>query len=271
MANLTHAERRAKGLAMLAGIVGSNEEAAAIAQRLETSLGALGSYAVDWAFGDIWARPGLKPPDREFVVLSQLATLGQLDQLRSHVDFALRQGLRESQIAEVFVQLGGYAGFPRAISAMRVAQEVFAEQGRGSGLDVEPAAPKDDDQRRADAREVIGRLSMNQPEGGIDTGMGSFTGTAGRWAFGELWSREALTRRERSLVVVGTLVAQGKLNELRFHARGAINHGVSIEELEEVMTTTIVYVGFPTAVEGFRVLRQVEGQVEEQVQNQNGA
>ena len=90
--------------------------------------------------------------------------------------------------------------------------------------------------------------------------MGAFTGTAGRWAFGELWSRTALTRRQRSLVVVATLVAQDKMNELRFHLRGALSHGATVAELEEVMTTTVVYAGFPTAVEGFRMLREVESQ-----------
>ena len=183
-------------------------------------------------------------------MLSQLTTLGQTDQLPMHVRSARQLGLRESEIAEVFVQLGGYAGFPRALSAMRVAQEVFAEQGGSRKAAAEPAEKKDDGQRRSDAREVMGRLTANQPAGGLDTGMRAFTGTAGRWAFGELWSREALTRRQRSLVVVATLLAQDKMNELRFHLRAAQNHGLTVEELEEVMITTIAYVGFPTGVEG---------------------
>ena len=88
--------------------------------------------------------------------------------------------------------------------------------------------------------------------------MGVFTGTAGRFAFGELWSRDQLTKRERSLVVCATLTAQDKPNELRFHLQGALNHGATIVELEELMITAIVYTGFPTAVEGFRALREVE-------------
>lgn len=260
MTDLTHAERRARGLAAMAKMRGSAEAAAERATALEAELGALGSYAIDWVFGDVWSRPGLAPADRELVVLSQLTTLGQTDQLPMHVRSALQLGLRESEIAEVFVQLGGYAGFPRALSAMRVAQEVFAEQGGSGQAAAEPAEKKDDGQRRSDAREVMGRLTANQPQNGLDTGMRAFTGTAGRLAFGELWSREALTRRQRSLVVVATLVAQDKMNELRFHLRAAQNHGLTVAELEEVMITTIAYVGFPTGVEGFRMLREVESQ-----------
>ena len=59
---------------------------------------------------------------------------------------------------------------------------------------------------------------------------------------------------------MATLTAQGRADELRFPLGGALNHGATIGELEEVMTTTIAYVGFPTGVEGFRVLREVEAQ-----------
>lgn len=260
MTDLTQAERRARGLATMQRLHGSEQAATTAAAALEAELGALGSYAIEWAFGDVWSRAGLAPADRELVVLSQLATLNQPDQVRLHVGWALELGLTESEIAEVFVQLSGYAGFPRAITAMRAAQAVFAERGGSGAAASAPAEPKDDAQRRTDARAAIERLAANQPPGGLDTGMGAFTGTAGRWAFGELWSRTALTRRQRSLVVVATLVAQDKMNELRFHLRGALSHGATVAELEEVMTTTVVYAGFPTAVEGFRMLREVESQ-----------
>ena len=46
--------------------------------------------------------------------------------------------------------------------------------------------------------------------------------------------------------------------ELRFHLQAALNHGVTLDELRELMITAIVYVGFPTGVEGFRSLAEVE-------------
>ena len=104
----------------------------------------------------------------------------------------------------------------------------------------------------------MGRLSTNQPPGGVGVDMGAFTGAAGRFAFGELWSRSELTPRQRSLVVCATLVTQDKPAELRFHLQGALNHGATVAELEELMITMIVYAGFPTAVEGFRALREIE-------------
>ena len=133
-----------------------------------------------------------------------------------------------------------------------------ASGGADNAAPAKPAVAKDDDQRSADARAVMARLSANQPVGGVGADMGSFAGTAGRFAFGDLWSRDELSRRDRSLVVVATLTTQDKPTELRFHLQAALNHGVTAVELEELMITVIGYVGFPTAVEGFRALREIE-------------
>jgi 4-carboxymuconolactone decarboxylase len=73
-----------------------------------------------------------------------------------------------------------------------------------------------------------------------------------------VWAREQLSLRQRSLVVCATLTTQDKPTELRFHVQAALNNGLTFEELEELMVTVIAYAGFPTAVEGFRVLRDVQ-------------
>lgn len=255
----THAQRREAGQDVLNSLRGGNVDAEAAAAATEARLGPLGSFVVDFALGEVWTRPGLSRRDRSLLVISILATLNQLNQLKSHVQGGINHGLTRTEIEEVMVQLAGYAGFPRAIDAMTTASAAIAELEGVAELEPSPPAPrKDDGQRRADARAVLGRLGANQPAGGAGVDMGAFTGTAGRFAFGELWSREELTHRERSLVVCATLAAQDKPAELRFHLQGALNHGASIDELEELMITMIVYAGFPTAVEGFRALREIE-------------
>ena len=118
-----------------------------------------------------------------------LATLNQLNQLRSHVQGGITHGLTRAEVEEVFVQLAGYAGFPRAIDAMTTARAAMAEMPGADQLEPPPpAVAKDDDERSAAAREVMARLSQNQPAGGVGVNMGSFTGAAGRFAFGDLWS-----------------------------------------------------------------------------------
>ena len=263
MAKKTQTERREAGKDVLDSLRGGGIDTAAAAEATEERLGALGSFVVDFALGDIWTRTGLSRRDRSLIVVTILSTLNQLNQLRSHVQGAVNHGLSPIEVEEVMVQLAGYAGFPRAIDGMTTARAAMADM---PGVEAPPPSPpaerKDDEQRSADAREVLGRLSANQPPGGPGLDMGSFTGSAGRFAFGELWAREQLSRRDRSLVVCATLVTQDKPSELRFHLQGALNHGATVEELEELMITVIAYVGFPTAVEGFRALREIEARTD---------
>ena len=78
-----------------------------------------------------------------------------------------------------------------------------------------------------------------------------------RNAWGEVWQRPGLDLRTRSLVTVAMLTALGKQNELKGHVRGALNNGVTPEELREVMLHATVYCGFPTAIDAFRCVTEV--------------
>lgn len=78
-------------------------------------------------------------------------------------------------------------------------------------------------------------------------------------AFGMLWSRPNLALRDRSLVTVAQLAALGKSDELRAHLAGALNVGISKEELVEVLMQTAVYAGVPAANEALRVAASVFG------------
>lgn len=67
------------------------------------------------------------------------------------------------------------------------------------------------------------------------------------FAFGSVWSREGLERKQRSLVVIGVLIAQRQTLELKNHVRIGIRNGLTVRELEEALIQTIPYVGFPAA------------------------
>lgn len=73
-----------------------------------------------------------------------------------------------------------------------------------------------------------------------------------RHAWGDVWAREGLDPKTRSLVTVAMLVALGKPTELAGHVRGALNNGASPVELREVLLHAAVYCGVPAAAEAFR-------------------
>jgi 4-carboxymuconolactone decarboxylase len=76
-------------------------------------------------FGDVWARPELSPRDRSLVTVAALIANGNTEQLPGHLRRATENGLTENELAEVITHLAFYAGWPRAMSAVRVAREVF--------------------------------------------------------------------------------------------------------------------------------------------------
>ena len=78
-------------------------------------------------------------------------------------------------------------------------------------------------------------------------------------AFGMIWSRPGLPLRDRSLVTVAQLAALGRTEELRAHLAGALNVGLSREELVEVLMQTAVYAGVPAANEALRTAADVLG------------
>ena len=78
------------------------------------------------------------------------------------------------------------------------------------------------------------------------------------FAFGEVWARSQLSRRDRSLLVVSVLTALGRTEELHIHVPAAIRHGVTKAELEELMLTAFAYVGAPLAVEGMHVVQALD-------------
>lgn len=78
-------------------------------------------------------------------------------------------------------------------------------------------------------------------------------------AFGMLWSRPQLAIRDRSLVTCAQLAALGQLEELKAHLRGALNLGITQEELTEVMMQTAIYAGVPAANAALRTAAEVFG------------
>ncbi len=76
-------------------------------------------------FGDVWARTELSPRDRSLVTVAALIANGNTEQLSGHLSRARENGLSESELAEMIIHLAFYAGWPRAMSAVKIAREVF--------------------------------------------------------------------------------------------------------------------------------------------------
>lgn len=76
-------------------------------------------------------------------------------------------------------------------------------------------------------------------------------------AWGDIWTREGLELKQRSLINIALLSALNRPHELELHLRGAINNGCTPVEIREALLQTAVYAGLPSGLDSFRVARRV--------------
>ncbi|GAA4360531.1 carboxymuconolactone decarboxylase family protein [Microbacterium rhizosphaerae] len=87
---------------------------------------ALARYTDKVLFDEVWERAELARRDRSMITIAALVSLGAVDQLTFHIDYARSNGLTEQEIIEEITHLAFYVGWPRAMSAIGVARAVFA-------------------------------------------------------------------------------------------------------------------------------------------------
>lgn len=85
----------------------------------------------DLLFDDVWNRPELSARDRSLVTVAVLTAGGDLDQLRFHLGRARENGVSREELVETITHVAFYAGWPKGMGAMAVAQQVLADQEEG--------------------------------------------------------------------------------------------------------------------------------------------
>lgn len=85
-------------------------------------------FSISTVMGDVWGRPGLEKKDRAKITIGVLAALNKPEQLKSYITAGLNLGLTREEVCEIILHISVYAGFPTAIQAFGVANEVFEGQ-----------------------------------------------------------------------------------------------------------------------------------------------
>jgi alkylhydroperoxidase/carboxymuconolactone decarboxylase family protein YurZ len=120
----------------------------------------------------------------------------------------------------------------------------------------------DDEQRRAAGlarrRAVLGEAHVERALAESSGAAAEFQDLITRYAWGEIWTRPGLALRDRRILVLGTLLALGRFDELRMHAAAALAQGgLSREELGELLLQQTVYCGVPAVRTAFEALREL--------------
>ena len=77
------------------------------------------------------------------------------------------------------------------------------------------------------------------------------------YAWGEVWNKESITDKERSLINLGMIAALNLRHELKLHIKGALNNGISKEQIKDVFLQVTVYCGAPAGIDSMRLPREV--------------
>jgi 4-carboxymuconolactone decarboxylase len=78
-----------------------------------------------------------------------------------------------------------------------------------------------------------------------------------QYCWGDVWNRPGLDRRTRSFLNLAMITALNRPHELKLHVKGAINNGLTKDEIREVFLQAAIYCGVPAAIDSFRVAREV--------------
>ncbi len=106
-------------------------------------------------------------------------------------------------------------------------------------------------------RAVLGAEYVDRAMANADAFTGTLQDFVTEWCWGGVWSRPGLTRKTRSLLNLAMLTALNRPHEIKLHVRGALNNGVTRQEITEVFLQAGVYAGVPAAVDAFRAAKEV--------------
>lgn len=122
-------ERFERGLAIRRRALGEEYVDRAIREADDFSR-PLQELVTEYAWGTVWARPGLGLRERSLITIAALTALGRDRELKLHIGAGLRHGLTREEIREALLHVAVYAGMPAGVEAFRIAREVFQEMER---------------------------------------------------------------------------------------------------------------------------------------------
>lgn len=212
---------------------------------------ALARFGSEIMKDDLWKRKELSMRDRSIVTLAILIARNQPAELNHYVNIALNNNVTPAEVSEIITHLAFYSGWPNAMSAIAVTKKVFQERG------IKPeqlAAASPELLPLNQAAEKLRSEAVEKNVGAISPGLVKFTTAP---LFLDLWQRPALKPRDRSLVTVSALIAEGQIAQIGYHLNRAMDNGLTAEEAGEIVTHSSFYAGWPNAFSAVPVVGEV--------------
>lgn len=208
--------------------------------------------------GDVWKGQELTPRDRSLVTLAILIATHNDQMLRDELRRGLDNGLGPIEMTAMVTHLAFYSGWPNAVSALDAMRYVFDERH----IHIEPLSSKAQPLLPVPASDGMREKLVNDHVSPTAPKLAILTNTV---LFGDVWRRPDLAPRDRSLITIATLAADGDDDQLAFHIRRGIENGLTRTQTGETMTQLAVYRGWPKAFSAVtateKVLKEMSSEV----------
>lgn len=211
----------------------------------------LATLTDDVLFGDVWNRTELSPRDRSLVTISVLIATGKSAQLSGHLGRALTNGVTPSEASGLLAHLAIYSGWPNAVSALEVYDQVYTAR-KIDTTTLRPVAPRASvpASDAARARAVTEEFGTVAPK---------FTQLTNDVVFEDLWRRSELSPRDRSLATIAAMAAMGEDAQLDSYLRRGVESGLTRAQIIEAATHLGFYAGWPKAAKAIAaVIRSLD-------------
>ena len=224
----------------------------------------LGKFIIEYSFGDIYTRDGLDLKSREIAVVAALTAMGTAQpQLKVHINGALNTGSSINEVKEVILQMAVYSGFPSCINGMNALKDVLEER-REHGIK-DSIGKIATDTTQSD-RLILGEQELSKldslQEDRLKTAYNDFSPELVKlmleFGYADIFSRDNLDKKYRQIATIAALTALGNAQpQLKFHINAGLNIGLTVENIKEIMLLMSVYSGFPSAINGTNILKEV--------------
>lgn len=201
---------------------------------------------------NLWQRPGLSTHDRSVITVAALIARSQTAGMAHYFNMALDNGVSAAEMSEIVLHMAFYSGWSNAFNAVSILKDIFAERGiSAEQLPVLNPEPLPLDKALPDNDFFMGLIDQNiRP---LAPALADFSTDL---LYHNVWQRPGLSVRDRNLISVTALIAQGLRDFLGVYMARGIQQGITRAEMGEVMTHLAFYAGWPMVIPSIAVVQQ---------------
>lgn len=212
---------------------------------------ALERFASTRLASELWKRNDLSPRDRSLVTVAAVIARNQTVLFSEQLALALDNGVTPAELSETIAQLAFYGGWGNAIAAATVTKEIFLKRG----IATEQLPRAEEVLLPIDGKAEASRAArVEQSIGAVAPGLVKDTTDV---LFHDLWLRPGLLPRDRSLVTVSALIANGQIQQIPPHLNRAMDNGLTRQQAAGVLSHLAYYAGWPNAFSAAPVFKTV--------------